>query len=62
MNVKKTLSEEIELMEVGEIKSFPAASLNTVKVTASNKGFILDRKYRCRTNKENRTVDVIRVR
>lgn len=60
MKEKKTISEELESMEVGDVKSFPAVKLYTVKVTASNKGFILGRVYRCRINRETRTVDVTR--
>ena len=56
------MSEELDRMQVGETKSFPAKSLNSVKVMASNKGFMLDRKYRCNIDKENRVVNVTRDR
>ena len=62
MNNKISMSKELDRMQVGETKSFPAKSLNSVKVMASNKGFMLDRKYRCNIDKENRVVNVTRDR
>lgn len=62
MSNKISMSEELDRMKVGETKSFPANKLNSVKVMACNKGFILDRKYRCNIDKEKRVVNVTRER
>lgn len=52
----------ITAMEVGETLSFPAIRLRVVQVQCSSLGFELDRRYRTRANRENRTVEVTRER
>ncbi len=54
--VRSTLAQ----MEVGDIARFPVRRLSVVRSTTSNLGYELDRKYRTKHNREEKTVDVTR--
>lgn len=55
--IRATLKE----MEIGDVCRFPIARLSVVRATSSVLGLELERKYRSRQNREERTVDITRV-
>lgn len=58
---KKTITSELEPMQVGERKEFPAALCMTLKSMASMLGFKWDRVYKTATDRERRVVIVTRI-
>ncbi|UWG05567.1 MAG: hypothetical protein [Bacteriophage sp.] len=62
MAKKKTITSELEPMQVGEKKDFPAVMCTTVKSMASTLGFKWDRVYKCASDREKRIVTVTRIK
>ena len=60
MEQKTSFRTEIRDMSVGSIKIYPIEHLRTVRVTASEIGLMLARRYKTSTNKHNRTITVTR--
>ena len=60
MEKKISVWKTLEGMEVGESKPFPAEKIRSVKVTASDYGFVSGRKYSVRKDVENRQIIVKR--
>lgn len=61
MRRKNTFRYALSIMEIGESKEFPAESYGTVRATASNLGFELNRVYTTATDRARRIVSVTRV-
>ncbi len=60
MAKKRTITSELEPMQVGETKSFPAALSITVRSMASMLGFKWDRVYTTETDRERKIILVTR--
>lgn len=60
MAKKKTVTSELETMQVGESKEFPALLCTTARSMASMLGFKWNRVYKTETDRERRVVVVIR--
>lgn len=58
----RPMREEIKNMEVNDVVTYPAAKLCSVKTTCSMLGFVLERKYKTRQNREDRTISVTRIK
>ena len=58
---KRTITSELEPMQVGDSKEFPAALCMTVKSMASMHGFKWDRVYKTQNDRERRVVVVTRI-
>lgn len=56
IKVRPTLTE----MKVGDQKSFPIEQMKSVRAQASELGVILDRKYKTKSNRRERTICVTR--
>lgn len=61
MTKKKTVTDELLPMKVGEEKEFPAVKAMTVRSMASMLGFQWNRCYRTATDRKRRVVKVTRV-
>lgn len=57
---KKTVTAELEPMQVGEHKEFPAAQSMTVRSMASMLGFKWGRSYKTETDRKRRVIVVSR--
>lgn len=57
---KKTITSELEPMQIGECKEFPAEQSMTVRSMASMLGFKWNRTYKTETDRERRVVIVTR--
>lgn len=57
---KKNTAEQIRTMEVGETIAFPSDKLRSVRTYASEIGFMLGRKYKCTTDRENMKIIIKR--
>lgn len=57
LKIRPTLAN----MEVGESNDFPIEQMRSVRAMASELGVIHDRKYRTRTNRQDRTITVTRI-
>ncbi len=47
-------------MEIGDTCTFPVRQMKSVRAQASELGVILDRQYKTKTNREDRTICVTR--
>lgn len=56
-SIRSTLKE----MSVGDIIHFPVMRLSVVRSTASTLSLELERKYKSRLNRKDKTVDVTRI-
>lgn len=61
MTKKKTITNELEPMQIGDRREFPAAISMSVRSMASMLGFTWNRVYRTKTDRERRVVVVTRV-
>lgn len=61
MAKKKTITGELEPMQIGERKEFPAALCTTARSMASMLGFKWNRTYKTETDRERRVVIVTRI-
>ena len=61
-NKFQTTSEQIAQLAVGEALAFPAEKLHSVRVTAYNLGFQLDRLFKTHADRNNRVIVVIRMK
>ncbi len=59
---KRTLTSELESMNVGDTKEFPASQSVTMRSMASTLGFKLDRTYSTETDRERRVLIIKRTR
>lgn len=57
ISIRATLKE----MSIGDIIHFPVARLSVVRSTASTLSLELERKYKSRLNRLDKTVDVTRI-
>lgn len=60
MAKKRTLTGELEAMQIGDIKEYPASLCMTVRSMASMLGFKLDRIYSTATDRDRRIIIVKR--
>lgn len=58
----QTTSEQIAQLGIGEALAFPAEKLHSVRVTAYNLGFQLDRLYKTHADRKERVIVVIRMK
>lgn len=58
---KRTVTDELEPMKIGEKREFPAAMSMTVRSMASMLGFKWDRVYKTKTDRERKVIIVTRV-
>lgn len=56
IKIRPTLTE----MQIGDTCYFPVRKMKSVRAQASELGVILDRKYKTRTNRQDRTISVTR--
>ena len=56
----KPIRDSLRNMKINERVSFPVSRLTTVRSTASTLGAEMDRVYRTKRNKLNKSIDVIR--
>lgn len=61
MAKKKTITSELEIMQVNDQKEFPAELVMTVQSMASMLGFKWNRRYSTSIDRERRVVTVTRV-
>lgn len=61
MAKKKTITGELEPMQIGESKEFPASLCTTVRSMTSTLGFKWNRVYKTLTDREKRVVVVTRL-
>ncbi len=61
MAKKKTITSELEIMQVNEKKEFPAELVMTLQSMASMLGFKWNRRYSTSIDRERRVVTVTRV-
>ena len=61
MPKKQTFTSELEQMQVGDKKVYPASRCTSVRSMASMLGFRYNRKYTTESDKKKRTITVIRV-
>ncbi|MEG2599512.1 MAG: hypothetical protein RSA66_08565 [Muribaculaceae bacterium] len=61
MTKKKTITSELEPMQVGDCKEFPAALVMTLQSMASMLGFKWNRTYKTSIDRERRVVVVTRL-
>lgn len=61
MAKKKTITSELEPMQIGDRKEFPAVLCTGIRSMASMLGFKWNRVYRTETDREKRVVVVTRV-
>ncbi len=59
---KRTLTSELESMNVGDTKEFPASLSVTMRSMASTLGFKWDRTYSTETDRERRVLIIKRTR
>lgn len=49
-------------MEVGGRLAFPISDTKSIRVQASDLGLILERRYKTKTDRERRTIEVTRIK
>lgn len=62
LEIKEKIRPAITALEVGDAVAFPIERLKSVRTQSSELGVILDRKFKTKTNRENHTITVLRVR
>ena len=61
MTKKQTFTSELEQMEVGDRRIYPALRCTSVRAMASTLSFRFNRKYSTEIDKDKRVITVIRV-
>lgn len=61
MAKKRTVTNELEPMNIGDRKEFPAVQCNNVRSMASMLGFKWNRTYKTKTDRDRRVVVVTRI-
>lgn len=62
MAKKQTFTREIEQMEIGERRDYPAIRCSSVRAMVSTLGFQFNRRYSTKIDKKRRVITVTRVK
>ncbi len=60
MEEKIKIRPTLEKMEVGKTMTFPISSLPSVRTLTSTVGLYMGRRYKTKSNRENKTIEVTR--
>lgn len=60
-NFSLSTREKIASLEIGGTITFNLEKMNMVRSTASQLGLLMNRRYKTKTSRENRTINVMRV-
>ena len=62
MAIKESITKDIEAMEIGDTREYPAIKVTSIRSLAYTISFKLDRVYQTATDREKRIVTVTRTK